>query len=360
MWELDHRREQPNPSHQAAAEIGREFRLDIISEWWSWEKTCYDLGPFFSPPGLVREETRTEESEHDGFAEDIHSLHTPAGKLEERYLRSVHDKPGYQSKYLLESPQDAERWLSIPAGSATIDASGFLRARRDLGEDGIMMIDVGSDPMYQINTLVGSETWGFWLKEERALLHRLVAEAQARTLAFVKALLGAGVNGLFGYCGPELCIPPLASPSDFQEFVVGYDERIHDLIHEAGGQVWVHCHGKMGPVLEGFLAEGVDCLNPLEPPPMGDMTIGEARARVGDRMSFDGGVQIGDFEICSPVEIAQKTEAVLEESEGRGLILSATSGLSDWPVLSDRILANFRTFCAVGRDVGARVCAKGG
>ena len=353
IWGFDHRQKQTEPSRERLAEIAREHQLDLINGWFPRP----ELGPFYSPPGLVRVETATAESSHEGFVEDIATYHTPGGKLEARHLRSLHGKPGYESKYLIETPGDAEKWLSIPRGSPAIsNISSLSQARQELGDDGIVQVLPFSDPMYQINALTGSQIWAYWLKEERELLHRLVAETQARTIILLKALLAAGATGVFGYVGPELCIPPLASPRDFEDFVVRYDKPIHDLIHEAGGQVWVHCHGKMGPVLEKFAEEGVDCLNPLEPPPMGDITVAQARARVGDRMSFDGGLEVGDFELLSPARIGEMTEAAIEASQGRGLILSPTSDFSHWPVLSERILENVRAFLAVGREVGARVC----
>ena len=57
-------------------------------------------------------------------------------------------------------------------------------------------------------------------------------------------------------------------PADFQEFVVTYDRRLTDIIHDANGLVWCHSHGSINKVLEGFAEAGVDCLQPLEPPPM--------------------------------------------------------------------------------------------
>jgi hypothetical protein len=268
LWGFDHRRNQPEPTFQQLAEIARTHELDLLNHWGPRTESTVEL--------QMQHETRF--SHHDGFVEDVTTIHTPKGPLTKAHLRSLEGKPGYHSKYLLETPEDTERWLSIPWSPPVVDCSDWETAVAELGDDGLLVAGIG-EAMYAINDLTGSETWAYWLVEERDLLHRLVGEAHLRQMHVLKEMLAQGVRGVYGYVGPELCIPPLASPRDFDEFVVRYDQPMHDLIHEAAGMVWLHCHGKMGLVLERFADEGVDCLNPLEPPPMGDVTVAAARRR---------------------------------------------------------------------------------
>ena len=349
IWGFDHRQRHEKPSFQQLAEIAREHQPDLMMHW----------GPRSEGGQEIATDSETRACGHEGFVEDVTVIHTPKGDLVRAHLRSLEGKPGYASKYLLETPEDAEKWLSIPWTPPKIDVSDWRPALERMGDDGVLIIGF-AEPMYAINQLTGSKVWAYWLIEERELLHHLVAEAQRRTLYFVKEMLAAGVEGVYGYVGPELCIPPLASPGDFDDLVARYDKPIHDLIHDAGGLIWVHCHGKMGPVLERFADEGVDCLNPLEPPPMGDVTIAEARKRVGDRMSFDGGIEVGDVETRTPAEIEQLAADAIWQSEGTGLILSLSSDLSHLPVLERQVLENLRTFLATARREGQRVCAGSG
>lgn len=346
IWGFDWRQEQSEPSRRRLAEIAREYGPEVMAHW----------GPRTEGDYRPQTENETCPCPHPGFVEDVTTIHTPKGKLTSAHLRSLEGKPGYASKHLLETPEDAEKWLSIPWSPSRVDASDWQPAIQRMGDDGVLYVGIG-EPMYAINHLTGSEVWAYWLMEERELIHRLVAEEQRRHIHFVKELLAAGVVGIFGYVGPELCIPPLASPRDFDEFVVAYDKPIHDLIHDAGGLVWVHCHGRMGPVLERFAAEGVDCLNPLEPPPMGDVTIAQARKRVGKRMSFDGGIEAYEIEMRSPGEVEEKVADAICQSEGIGLILSLSTDLSHLPILSDKVLENLRTFLSTARREGQRVCA---
>ena len=71
---------------------------------------------------------------------------------------------------------------------------------------------------------------------------RVYEEAARRVMHILRKAVAAGATGLFGYVGPELCIPPLQSVRDFHDFGCRHYKPMHDLVHEAGGLVWVHCH----------------------------------------------------------------------------------------------------------------------
>ena len=89
-------------------------------------------------------------------------------------------------------------------------------------------------------------------------------------------------------------------PEDFREFVVEYDRRFIDLIHDAGGYAWIHCHGKVRDFIDRFARMGCDMLNPIEPPPMGDLSLREAFSLAGGRMALEGNIEIGDIMTASP------------------------------------------------------------
>jgi uroporphyrinogen-III decarboxylase len=140
---------------------------------------------------------------------------------------------------------------------------------------------------------------------------------------------------------------------DFREFVVQYDAPLIELVHRRGGYVWCHSHGQMGPVLELFADMGVDCLNPIEPPPMGDVTLAQAKARVGQRMCLEGNVEQGDFYVSTPDEMRQKVAtAIREGAPGGGFILCPTSSPWQTTELSEQALASYLAFIDAGRELG--------
>ena len=295
-------------------------------------------------PPVCPSHTEAHPSEHEDLDERVTVQETPAGPLTTIRYVFKDGRPGYMKKYPIETPEDAQKWLSIPTREPAFQVDSYWDMEREAGERAMVMVGLDHS-LYAAQRLMGSEIFGFWLIEHRGLLHEMVSRTFAQVEAEAKRYLALGVGECFGWVGPELCIPPLASPRDFQEFVFDYDKRIIDLLHDAGKFVWVHCHGDMDPVLEGFADMGVDCLNPIEPPPTGRLTLAEAQARVGDRMTLEGGVQNGDFDVLDPHELAPVVEAAMAQGKpGGGYILCPTSGPSTWTKLSERHLANYRVF----------------
>lgn len=148
--------------------------------------------------------------------------------------------------------------------------------------------------------------------------------------------------------GPEICIPPLMSPSAFDIYVAAFDRQLIEAIHDAGGKVWVHCHGKMRPVLERFVEMGVDVLNPIEPPPMGDVTMAEAFGLVGDRMGLEGGVETHDIMTADTAHIQEQAHAVLDAGRGKRLILGPSSGYTESVLPTEREIENWLCFINEG------------
>jgi uroporphyrinogen-III decarboxylase len=185
--------------------------------------------------------------------------------------------------------------------------------------------------MYGLERLIGSENFALWSVDCAGLLLEAIEVFSQRICDHAKAALAGGVNGVFGWVGPELCIPPLMSPSAFDKFVYPFDKKLIKVIHNGGGRVWVHCHGKMKPVIERFAEMGVDALNPIEPPPMGDVTMDEAFGIVGDRMALEGNIESHDLMTGTKEELRKKIHETLDAGRGKRLILCPSSAYAEHP-----------------------------
>lgn len=259
------------------------------------------------------------------WVDQITTWHTPEGDLREVFLRSTCKKPGYHKAYLLKEPGDLKKLLSLPYAPHPFSPAGYLQTERAAGDTGITMFSF-DHPMYATQRLIGSENFALWSLEAGDLLLETMRTFADRVRAHAQAALDAGIHGIFGWVGPELCIPPLMSPAAFDDYVFTLDKPLIDMIHDAGGRVWVHCHGKMRPVLKRFADMGVDVLNPIEPPPMGDMTIAQAFEVVGGRMGLEGGIETHDFMMGSKAKLRAMIRANLDAGRNRRFILGPSSG----------------------------------
>ena len=80
------------------------------------------------------------------------------------------------------------------------------------------------------------------------------------------------------------------SPRHYREFVLPYEAIVAGAIREAGAFAYIHTCGAIGDRLELLAesqAQGIEC---LDPPPLGNVELEDALARVGDRLFIKGNV----------------------------------------------------------------------
>lgn len=274
------------------------------------------------PPATVVDKPFSED-----FKLQVTTLHTPAGDLVATHRVGLKNQPGLDDKPLIESAEDARRFLSLPMPRIAGDVSQFFELDRQVGERGIVDVSLGLNPAGQVASMCGSENFAMMSVTDRDVLHELCERQMKVTLDALEFLLAAGVGPFFSSLGQEYITPPLHGRDDFFDFNVRYDKPIFDRIHAAGGRVHVHCHGSIRTVFDGFLECDVNVLHPFEAAPMGDITPAQAKQLARGRICLEGNIQIADFYEKSPAEVRRQTEELIATcfDDRRGLIVSATA-----------------------------------
>ena len=80
------------------------------------------------------------------------------------------------------------------------------------------------------------------------------------------------------------------SPAMYQQFVVPYERKVTDEIHEShpGVPVYTHTCGRLNDRLEYLIETGTDGIDTLDPPPLGDIELNDAKQRIGDQAFIKG------------------------------------------------------------------------
>jgi hypothetical protein len=272
---------------------------------------------------------------------------TPEGELREVFQKSTVGKPGYEVEHLLKEPDDIRKLLSLPYEPHPFDRAEYDRVDAEIGDRGLAFFGL-DHAMYGLQRHIGSENFALWSLEAEAEMRAAMTVFAERVRDHARAALDAGVRGVFGWVGPELCIPPLMPPAAFEAYVFDLDKPLTDLIHDAGGAVWVHSHGRMKDLLVRFADLGIDVLNPIEPPPMGDITLAEAFAAVGDRMGLEGNLETHDLMTGTPETLRPRLEAALAAGRGRRHILCPSSGYAERPDPGEQEIENWLFFIEEG------------
>ncbi|MCL2159531.1 MAG: hypothetical protein FWH48_09010 [Oscillospiraceae bacterium] len=304
-------------------------------------------------------ESRTEPYNED-WTSHISVMHTPKGELKSVFLANNKGDPGLTKEYYVKNENDLKKILSLEYEPYPIDLKGYENALGSMGDDGLVMFGI-SHPAYMLQILTGSETLGYLLYDAPKLVEEVISLFAKRVYDHVKSLIEAGIAefGPFAisYVGPELLIPPLVSFDIFEKFVYDMDKPYLDLIKNAGGHVWVHCHGKVKKIISRFADMGVDVLNPIEPPPMGDCTIEQALSEANGRITLEGNIEINDLHNQNGEYVRSFLENTVkkahEHSDNR-FILCPSTGYMEFVNPSQRYIDNLLTYVNYGLELAKK------
>lgn len=308
-------------------------------------------GPFLTAAELPV----THERQPAGDWELVTTItHTPAGDLTSKRWESPEGHPGMTCEFPVKTEDDIARALSVPYEPPQPRVDEWLEAVEAMGDAGLVLISF-SNPITFVHGLLGSTLLAEWSITHRDLVERLTRVAAERLHELIRRWLADPrlVEPVFGTLGHEYVGPPLMSPRDFREFCTEVERPMAQDIHNRGGLLHVHCHGPMDPIIEQFVELGADCLHPVEGPPMGDLPLAEAKARVGRHLCLEGNIQIGDIFAMETRELVAVVEQALRDGMPGGGFILAPSASPYTPVLSDRARDNYLAMIETGVRLGS-------
>ncbi len=228
-------------------------------------------------------------------------------------------------EHLLKDADDLRAWLELPVapfgGEADVQRIVDLEAK--LGERGIVYLDTG-DPICWLASMFEMGQYTVMGLTEPELMHRALEHCLAQMLPRITAVAQALPGRLWRIYGPEYASPPYLPPYRFEEYVVRYDRPIVEAIQKPGGYARIHSHGRLRQILPHIVATGCAGLDPIEPPPQGDVELEYVRREYGRQLVLFGNLEISDIENLPTPAFRQKVERALREGtagSGRGFVL---------------------------------------
>ena len=334
---------QLHPSYQKVSELAFETTDLFIG-------AGFPFHIYFGAANTEYEEVYYEDTK-DPLWKNRHCLyHTPKGDLHGVERVSVIGDPSYTVEYLCKQPSDIEAILSLPYKPAAVDRKAYDQMVSAVGDRGVVMPAL-DHAGYALQRILGSENLALFSVDHRDLLLEATKVFSERILDHAKQILSAGIRAPFQWVGPEVFLPPLMGPNDFEDFVYRFDRPLCDEIHSGGGYVWVHSHNKVSNFIPRFIDMGVDVLNPLEPPKNGDVTLCDAVAAYGDQIGWEGNIEIQELLQAEPKRLTQLIDdCVRAGSESGRFILCPSAGYMEYANPSERYINNLMLYLRHGLE----------
>ncbi len=244
-------------------------------------------------------------------------------------------------KHLLEDIADSDKYLSMPYKPKPLDMSRFYKEKEKLGDKGLMMISL-SDPICEAAELFGMSTFLIYAVTEPKKIKYFLDALHERQMFDLKRILRNDVKDvIFRICGPEYATPPYLSPDYFYDYVTCYLIEICREIRMAGGIPRIHSHGKIGKIINQFALTDAMAIDPVEPPPDGDIELAEVKRLYGEKFCIFGNIELKELENSNKERIDTLVKnAILDAKKDSGFVLMPTSAPINVP-LSKRTEENY-------------------
>jgi hypothetical protein len=256
-------------------------------------------------------------------------------------------------EHLLKDEDDIRAFLQLPndVWAQDIDVAALEAAEQAVGERGIVMVDVG-DPLCMAAGMFSMDDYMVLAFTDRALFHELLAKLSAPILAMTRSAAQAFPGRLWRIYGPEYAAEPYLPPKLFGEFVVRYVTPMIEAIRATGGFPRIHCHGRVKRVARMIAEMGAVALDPLEPPPQGDVTLAEMRREYGRDLVLFGNLEASDIENMDPADFEKVVATALREGtsgEGRGFVLMPSASPYGRRITA-RTMRNYETIVSLAES----------
>lgn len=260
-------------------------------------------------------------------------FHSPGGDLVSLSRSDAGVHTVWTLKHLLEDIGDIDKYLSLPYQPSEIDMKGFYKEKGKLDDKGLMMISVG-DPICLAAELFEMGTFLVYAVTETEKIKYFLDAIHERQMHDLKAILKNDVHDvIFRICGPEYATPPYLSPGFFYDFVTCYLLNICKEIKAAGGIPRIHSHGKIAKVIDQFAVTGAEGIDPLEPPPDGDMELAEIKRLYGDKFCLFGNIELKELEVSDRDRIDFLVKKAMDSAKyGSGFVLMPTAAPINIPL----------------------------
>jgi hypothetical protein len=287
---------------------------------------------------------------------------TPAGEFyaitRHNYDEIINSDYRWERRFV-DTLEEMERLAEAPREVPSITKKEYEKAVTKLGDRGIPLIELWHPLGFLVRRANLEEVYTWFVTHPR-LIHRFLENANTQVAEAVRALCAAGQGPFFSVTAHEMLIPPWMGPDKFDEFVFPYDKAVNDAIHRNGGRLRAHCHGNCMSYLAKMNDMGIDSVEPLEPPPFGDVDLARAKRLVGDRMLLSGNITSNSFPMMSRTEVREQVKRAIETAgRGGGFTLRTTGGEAATNSVKNseqmvKVLDNIAAYIEAGLEFGSR------
>jgi len=250
---------------------------------------------------------------------------TPAGDLTSETTYYIADPPTATRKWIKDFKADLPKLRCFFPEITGYDRAPLEQMRDYLGEDGALGACVGVPGFQDLFGWFdrGLEAVAYAWADDPDELREFVSWQERDALRQVEMLLDAAPDFLLlGASG----LWTLNTPAAFRELSLPTLKQATRMAREAGVPTMLHSCGKERELVRICAEEtALDCINPLEPPPMGDCDLAEIKRTFGKRLALMGNLHTTDVMLRgTPGQVMEAARQAIEAAGADGGFILST------------------------------------
>ena len=240
----------------------------------------------------VMEGADCETKEKEAPNGDLHlerTYHLPSGDLSERQRYVFQESTLVQEKFLVED-SDAQLGLLeefVARRSWRFDPARWTPWTGRLGDRGILCAGEVFSPLKLLHLVMGPEATTYFLCDEPERAEALLQVHEDAQLDLVRQMAAAGVPAIMAMDNLDSVFH---TPEYLERYSASFYQNASTICHEHGSTFFIHACGNQRENLARVASYGVDGLEGVAYPPLGNLELDEAFELSGDRFLITGGI----------------------------------------------------------------------
>jgi len=206
--------------------------------------------------------------------------HTPVGKVTKKEDLSRSPPNPWVIEYPIKSLSDYEVVKFIVEDTVyEPNYEAFLWMDKHVGEDGFVRVDCRSPFQSLLLDFMGYQRLAIEVYRHRREFEDLLKVMEKKYFEVIKILADspAEVIGIDGNINGRV-----TSPKFFEKYLLPVYKKANDILHSKGKITSAHMDGALACLKDLIPETGLDVVEAFTPPPLGDLSLSEARQAWGD------------------------------------------------------------------------------
>jgi len=183
-------------------------------------------------------------------------------------------------------------------------------------------------PFTHFMELLGYESALMALIDDAPKVHALMDRLTESSIAWAVAQARAGVDAVL--ISSAFAGGGFLSREMYAEFVLPYERRLADAVRAHQIPIYTHTCGAIGDRLDLMVETHIDGLDTLDPPPLGNALLEEAKQEVGQKVFLKGNMNSVELLLAKTKDevITEACRCLNAAREGGGYILSTACSVA--------------------------------